>query len=238
MTFSPSKINTFYDCNRKYRLQYVDKIKVWEEQMPFFEKGTFYHHALEHYPNPPKKKFAFRLATALKQSEYKKQITDFIFTDEAQKLLSTEHYTEQRIYIDENWQPCKGRKNSMINGIVDYYTIEDDKVLIIDWKSGKVYKNKTEVQLMMYALWIFAKYPEINTVKAMYFYIEHEDRPSKTYHRKGLDELKSEFLDIINNINKEKDFKKNPSYNCKFCKFRDLHCNPYTELNNRRNDNE
>ena len=50
MKYSPysfSKIEVFEQCKNKFKLQYIDKIKTSSSNI-HLERGTFFHHLLEH----------------------------------------------------------------------------------------------------------------------------------------------------------------------------------------------
>ena len=117
-------------------------------------------------------------------------------------------------------------KKSLLNGIVDYFCFEEDTCIIIDWKTGKIYKNKGELQLKLYALWIFLKYPNINTVKSCYYYVEHEEQTEYVYKREELQQIKDFFLEKIKYISEIETFEKTPHVNCKYCDFNGRNCSP------------
>ena len=111
-------------------------------------------------------------------------------------------------------------------GYIDFIGKTDDNPIIIDWKTGKVYPDKSDDQLKIYALWLFSKNERINKIECLYYYVEHGKEQRYTYERKDLQNIEDYFTNKINSIESEKEFNKTISRNCQYCDYFDI-CKPY-----------
>jgi len=152
-----------------------------------------------------------------------------------QDLLKQEHAKEQQFFITENWGFTNWYPGSILNGKVDYFNINDGVGTIIDWKTGKYHKGAYRHQLEIYALFMFLKYPLIDTVEAALYYVDHDKLDEVTYTRDELDGLKTKFIDLINTIESEQEFRKSPGPLCSWCDVEKCgECNPFS-INNLNN---
>lgn len=225
--YSPSKLNVWTDCKRKYKYKYVDKIKVPFIPKPFFEKGTFYHQVLEFYPNKLPEPFNFKLSSKDDIKRYKLNLIDILKNNQIKRLLDISHISELKINY----------KDSEINfgGYIDYISISSKKAIIVDWKTGKIYKDKTDHQIKLYALWVFLHHSEIEVVKSGYYYLEHSKPVFIEYYRKDLEVIKQYFINTVNDIETCEDFTKSPHHNCDWCDFNNL-CKPFQMENSWRKE--
>ena len=79
MIFSPysfSKINLYEQCPRKYKFNYIDKIKTFEKNLAT-ERGSYIHLLLENDTKSKPSEFKFTLIDDEKQQECIKVYEDF-----------------------------------------------------------------------------------------------------------------------------------------------------------------
>lgn len=93
-------------------------------------------------------------------------------------------------------------------------------------KTGK-YKEpswQTYDQLVFYAIYFFQRYPNISKIKISYVYVEHADMENDLeLSREYLGVYVSVLMKLINNIETDVQFLKNPSKLCDYCNFK-IHC--------------
>ncbi len=215
--YSASKISIFDECPYKFKLQYVDRVKVPFVEKAFFEKGKFFHYAFQFYPNDVPKPFNFRLSSKSEIKEYVNILNDFLRNKEIRNLLLTEDENEREISFS-----FRKSNRVLFKGIIDYLSFRDDVAVIVDWKSGKNWNKilgKTDIQIPLYALWVLENYSNINRIDASYFYVEENDRDKTTFTREKLPELKDTFDNKINMIETEKEWCKTPHSFCKYCDY-------------------
>jgi len=192
-----------------------------------FERGSFLHATLEHYPNKDFKfKFHFK-----ELEEQKDQLVNLVYSkvnenSRLQKTLNNRVKAEQQFFLDFDLKVIKNKTNCLFNGYIDHieYDQENSEIILIDWKSGKTRGHSSLKQLHDYSLWVFEAFKNINTVRLMLWYIEQDDPIVETViYRDSLN--KNQLLDRIDTIEKTENFEINKSENCKWCDYIDI-CNP------------
>lgn len=230
--YSASKLNLFEDCRKKYWYTHVaEAIRVPAPPRKYFEKGNYFHYIFQHFPNaPPNDYNKFVISTVDDIKEYRQQIREILKNDNKLKsfLLNTEAERERWFYIGDDFNVYENKyENPMLfQGVIDYHFIDDKVMKIIDWKTGKVYKQKTDTQLKLYALWGFLAYPYIDSIETSYYYIEHGYETSHIFHRNELKDIQQSFDEQINRIEEEKEFPRNVTRFCNFCDYLEP-CKPF-----------
>jgi CRISPR/Cas system-associated exonuclease Cas4 (RecB family) len=232
--YSASKLAFFAECPKKFYFRYIEKPDIPKEpEKKFFEKGHFFHHVLRYYPD--KKPFYFRVSDSTDVDEYEKVLTRVLKSDRIIKLTREPCAREKSFKIFEGWQVAGGK--SLFRGYIDYLTVRLSKneAEIIDWKTGKVYPDKSSSQLMIYAIWLFLQDQEkgqgkINTITCSYYYLEHEQEITHVFHKKDIQDLIQHFDEQINTIEKEEEFPKKLNKWCHNCDFFD-YCDPHKPEN-------
>jgi len=219
--YSASKIKKFIECPRLFKYKYVDKIKVPFVPRIAFEKGNFFHYALEKYPAPQVKPFNFNLSKRSDIIEYGKQLKTILNTPEIKELLTTDERNVREQWL--NIMDTSGRIK-VINGKIDYLRfISESEMEIIDWKTGKQWGNDATLedpQILIYVIWAFKTYPEINRIRTSYYYIERDEKVSYTFEReKDYEPLKQKIFNLINSIESEENFVKTEHRFCHYCDY-------------------
>jgi CRISPR/Cas system-associated exonuclease Cas4 (RecB family) len=226
--YSPSKFNCFDGCPKEFEYRYIKRIKIFREPIVWFEKGTFIHWVMEHYPVFPEGGFEWKLADKKLRKEWTKLAMEFVKRPKIAYLLKHQLKAEQKIATDANFRP----KNSegwdhLLVGYVDHIGYDEDgTIILIDWKTGKSVV-KTHLQLQLYALWMFMASPELPKIRCQFNYLDQDEIDEFTYHREHLDDIKSFFINKIDEIESCTDFAKNPTRHCTHCDYVDR-CKPFT----------
>lgn len=234
--YSYTKIDTFQHCPFKYKLRYIKRIQENLDNNVAIHKGSLAHLVLERKVNnetdlndPELVELLLKLA---KEDTMKilKSVKKFINGDFFQALDLENGVAEQMFHLDSNLNPCT-KTEAFISGKIDYREIKDEYVLIIDWKTGKktlkeiqMYK-KNDLQLDLYALWALQKFPDMQTVHAMLYYIESEVADEKLYSREDIQMLKDRIMKNIDVIRETSDFTRNLGPLCDYCAYFADYCN-------------
>lgn len=220
MKYSPysfSKLSTHKQCNRKFKYNYIDKAPKSPMDMSALLKGGAVHSILEHYPNSSTHKLA---------PKYQYIADKFIQTNLGEKYLTQESIREFDFGLTKYLEPTEyGDKEAMFRGSVDFICTIDNVLHLIDFKTGKYKEPKWQSynQLMFYAIYFFQRYPNIDIIKISYVYIEHEDHENDMIlERKYLDTYVSELIDLINNVENDNEFIKNPTKLCNWCEYEEF----------------
>ena len=251
MKFTPysfSKMGSFHQCPRKFKLQYIDKIKIPFETNIALEKGKYLHHLIECDLKNEKGNFVFKLSKDEDKNKYRQIFNNFIVSPHYNFFKSLkEKYIEQGFslildpsrqgknkLIPENY---KNGKNVLVRGFIDFLAIKDDvnqkTAIIVDWKSGKYKEDQNEMQVMIYSIWAFLRFSQIEKVETYFYFIEHNKFVSRTYYREQLNELIKNMIDYIKPIEKASQFPKNITALCDWCPFKKFgHCDGEHDFGN------
>lgn len=84
--------------------------------------------------------------------------------------LPGKKFFERKLAVDKRWEPCeffapeaKGR------GIVDLLVVENDVASVVDYKTGKVKNDET--QLKLFCWFVSNEHPEVKTFKYRYIWL-------------------------------------------------------------------
>lgn len=241
MKYSPysfSKQDTYFSCPRKFKYQYIDKIKGVSDNRAL-EKGSYIHEKLENFimcvDEPPFETFIFKLLNKEEQKECEQIVKDVIETDfykkikqmgEKYKILVEEGFS----LVGKNWEPNiyspKDVDEVIYKGKIDLIILSGKKAICIDHKTGK-YKElqyQSYEQVMLYCIYIFKKYPQIEEIKCFYSYVEHDKRNEKVITRDELQKMEKHFKDKLQKIENDSKFDKNVTKLCNWCNFRHKFC--------------
>lgn len=155
--WSYSKIKNFETCPKRYWHYDVSK-DVKEPEGEALQYGNAVHAALaaallgEPLPNHFKNLQSW---------------VDRITTREG-KIL-----TEQKLAITDEFEPCDWfAKNAWYRGIADVIKITGRVALAIDWKTGKIVEDGSQLALM--AQCIFSHHPEVERIRTEFVWLKED----------------------------------------------------------------
>lgn len=211
--FSFSKIETFKKCKYNYKLRYIDKIKV-EKKNEALIFGSNIHYILED---------TSRIDEFDKSSREYNVAYNFINSPLGEDILKTNGVVEYEFFLDDKCAPTD-KDNGNFVGYIDRINVKNDKVELIDFKTGKykdqIYQNFA--QLITYSIFIFQRYPDIKSIVLRFVYVEHLKENTLVLKRESLDIYKNELLSDIDFINNEKIFEKTYTKLCGWCDYKDI----------------
>jgi len=226
--FSFSKINSFEMCPKKFEYNYIEKLRFFVPNMAT-ERGSYVHTLLENDTKSKPTTFKFTLIDDDMQQECISIYEKFTETEWGQFFMQADDAEAEVAFgvkkTDEGLVPCSYYdKEALFRGKIDHFFIFEGVVYVIDWKTGKISSFPAPLQLVMYAVWVFLKYPEINEVFSAFVYVEHptNDKMIKEYNftRDMLPKLIEKVIEKIINIEKATEFKKKESVLCNYCDYR------------------
>ena len=165
--FTYSQLDTFTTCPRKfYHLKVLKDVS--DPPTVHTEWGTKVHTALE---------YAVRDGVPLPEGMTQWQrIADKFRAAPGDKLL------EYKFAVGRDMQPAEWG-NAWSRGIADGVTINGTKALTYDWKTGK---RKPTDQLSLYAAYIFAHFPEVQTVATSFVWLKEGKLDNDKFERENL----------------------------------------------------
>lgn len=217
--YSFSRISCF-ECPRKFKYCYVDKIKPNKPISPALIRGARIHHLLEHFPE-----------SLTECSENEKTALLRFFSHNSAKFLNNLGIKSVREFgfgLDFDLNPCEySSKNCLFHGRIDLMLNIDGTLFLVDYKTGKAkdqaYQNFT--QLEYYSLYFFQKYPKINRVKIVFLYFDEDHANILEIPRNSVQKIKNSLLSNIQNIeitNTTHEYPRKISVLCKYCDFEDI----------------
>jgi len=219
--YSATKLKDFDTCPLLFRYKHVDRVKIPFVPKAFFEKGNFFHWALEHYPKAPAKPFKFNLSTDEDIEEYG-NILKSVLRTEVKTILTT--YEDQTRELKFKMADASGQL-TLFTGRIDFIAESKETCLIIDWKTGKNWNLGKDDQVKLYALWAFKHNQDLEYAECSYYYIEQNEQVSYIFKRdKDFKVLEEYFTDKINTIENERKFEYTPHRFCHNCDYLEM-CN-------------
>ena len=115
-----------------------------------------------------------------------------------------EKLAEEKMALDKSFQPAEW-DNAWTRGIADLLIVHGNKAATLDYKTGK---RKLTNQLMLYAAYTFAHYPEVETVTTGFVWLRDKKIDRETFTRADLPAIWALFLPKVHKLNAayEKDY--------------------------------
>lgn len=240
--YSHSKLSTFEQCQYKYKLKYIDKIKPEFEKSIEAHLGTCVHDTLEWI--------------------YKEVLASSIPTLDDAIIHYTEKWTTEdadEFVIVKKDLTAKDYFEKGINFVIDYYvahqpfdegTLELEKQVMIklgehyivgyidrisenketkeieihDYKTANTLPSKekieTDRQLALYSIAIKEIFGQNRKVKLIWHFLAHKTKITSTRTDEQLEQLKREILELIKTIEETEDFPKCKSMLCNWCEYK------------------
>lgn len=246
LPLSVSKVKTFDDCKAKYRYTYIEKLPRKEWSFHIF--GSFLHLVLEEFHGMSGEEDGTLMTKAFKKGleEYGKKL-DKGQKDEAWQILNKyliqkankeKHPDilglEKGFYIDiyDDDKP-----HVLLNGFIDKIQRDPDGVVhVADYKTTKNKKYLNDFfQLLTYSYVLMLEDPKLEKVRASFILLRHDfEFMTKEYTRDDVMVVQEKFIEYAEKIQKEKLWRPNPKFLCKFCDHLER-CEEGTEYLTKRN---
>ena len=239
MLFSPysfSRMSTFESCPKKFEFSYILKPPIEQKPQIALNKGSYIHHCLELYPTKPSEFFTLNEQQI---EEYNDIIKNYLNSEVSINILSEINIGKEIDFgLTKDFKMCSfNDKSALMRGSIDrlnMYGNNQDKLHVVDYKSGKVKEEKWQSykQVMLYAIWIFRNpiFNSVQEVKGGYVYVEHNVTNDKIFYRNELLDYINEYIKTIKSIEHAGEinsFSKKETRLCDWCDYKTL-CN---ELN-------
>ena len=86
--------------------------------------------------------------------------------------LPGEKFFEQRLAVDEKWEPCEFfAPGACGRGVVDLLVVNGAEAVIVDYKTGK--QKTDETQLNLFCWFVGHKHPAVETFKYRYVWLKN-----------------------------------------------------------------
>ncbi len=220
--YSFSKMDCWKSCPRKFKLNYIDKIRFDGGSLAL-ERGSYIHHLLEHeiLTDPE-----YKTTNVLTQTEKDKCdiiVKEFCESKLGKQMVGMETVSKERdISLSYKLKPNGyWDKDSLIRGSADKIGKGARDFHTVDWKSGGYNEAfpKSNDQIMFYGMHFLIENPDVDKIYGHYVFIEHQAKTSYTFFRKDLNTYLKKYLRWIKEIEQDTEFNKNPTTLCYYCDY-------------------
>lgn len=186
MPLSFSRLSTFEQCPAQFDYLYVSK-RVQSTSNEAADYGDRVHKVLEAYGllASDEERIVMRAKAALEEKSTLEQWGGLV-----DKILARpgEKYFEYQMAVNRQLQPVDWfAKDVWIRSIADVLVVDGDTAYCLDYKTGKVKDNPTQLQLFAaMVMWLF---PQVNTVKTSFIWLKFNETTNAKYERRFLDSL-------------------------------------------------
>jgi len=226
--WNKSKIRDFKFCPYYFKLRYLDKVKIVDENIL---KGVNVHDIIATYYKEKKEINYFSLINIGSIKDYLNTFVEFEIKRKkegfnvilVEKTFNVNVYLEQLVINDEAYNYLnKIGNNLIINGKIDLLLRKDDKYYIVDFKTGKSEEDFFYVWLLFKALNIEANLITINLLNSERKEIEFSKKSVEMYEKELFKRISLIVEEIYNSIQTNK-WKKDKR-KCNSCIFKE-YCN-------------
>ena len=198
-----SKLDTYRDCPKKFFFQFIQKLP--QPSSPAMERGSNMHEAIEMYLNG--------WAKTLPEN-----LTEWVVPLDV--LKTKDFQAEQALGFDKNWTPLKDwfQSGVWLRAKMDAKYIQDGMLTVIDFKSGKYRVPSTE-QVELYAIAGSALHPEVEKVKAEFWFLDSGDIYTRDYTKPELLQLRKKYENYVAPIYADTVWEATPSSACRWCTY-------------------
>jgi len=202
---SYSRIGDYKKCPRLAKYKHIDKIKTPENQAML--RGKELHKQAEEY-------------IQLKDPQVNPPTALWNVVQQMRELAAlTDPQTELQMAVTVDWEPCGWFDATVyLRAVVDVLSISGPEALVVDHKTGKIYDGHSE-QAKIYGAFILACYPDVQTVKVKFLYIDQGTDADYFYNRSELEALKAPWDEIMATMRADDIFPTNPGRACNWCDF-------------------
>ena len=198
-----SKLDTYRTCPQKFFYQFVAKLP--QPGSAAMDRGSKMHENIEMYLNGWTQELLPELG------EWKEQLDE---------LKKKDFKAEQALGFDKNWKLLSDwfQPGVWLRAKMDAKYIEDGKLVVIDFKSGKYRLPSTE-QVELYAVAGSAMHPEIETVVAEFWFLDTGDFYKREYTKAALLDLRKQYENYVRPIYADTVWTPAPSAECRWCSY-------------------
>ena len=226
MPLSFSRLSTFEQCEAQFDYLYVSK-RVANQSNDASDYGDRVHKVLEAYGKGT-------LDEAALSDEGKQTLKRWGPLVDKITSRPGDKFFEHQMSVTRKLQPTGWfDKDVWIRSIADVLVVNGDTAYCLDYKTGKVKENPTQLQL--FAAMVMWHFPEVQKVKTSFLWLKYDDATNATYERRFLDALwrgmEPRFTKVQDIIDLGV-FKTKPSGLCPWCPAKDI-C-PDARLKGRR----
>lgn len=216
MPLSFSRLSTFENCPAQFDYVYVSK-RVKDQPNEASEYGDRVHKVLE-------AKGKGELDESKLSEEGKRTLAQWGDLVDMVTSKPGDKYFEHQMAVNGDLQPVDWfAKDVWIRSIADVLVVNGTTAYCLDYKTGKVKENPTQLQL--FAAMVFWHFPEVYTVKTSFLWLKFNETTSARYERRFLSGLWAALRPRFDKVQETIDlgvFPSKPSGLCPWCPAKEI----------------
>jgi len=232
ISWSYSKLKKYQECPRAFKLSYIDKIEAPTETVNLV--GKLAHQCFYLYTQHLVKNKLRTDVDAMPQIVENILSSANVFNDDltqeieslAEKFargfiidFNTFYGAELKLAIDEEGNEVNWKDNNVFfRSILDRIDIEDNRVLVTDYKTGWEI-TKDRAQLETYAWMAKTIFPQIDTFYVENYFVRYNSKRYSELTTEDVERAKRRVKRIIKKIENDEEFLPNPSTRCSWCPY-------------------
>ena len=222
IALSYSRLSCFEQCESKFNYLYVDKT-VKDSDNEFTIYGTRVHEALEVY-GKAKGEGTAEAQQVLSDGKKFEEVAKHLPMVDAMLSKPGEKYFEHQMALKADKTPCDWFDPTVwLRGIADVLIVHNDTAFVIDWKTGKVKDNPT--QLKLFACMVMEHFPQVQRVKTAFVWLGYNEITSQTFSREHLQDMWATLtprMDAVQQAVTLGFFRSKPTGLCNWCPAKDV----------------
>jgi putative RecB family exonuclease len=242
--YSHSRISTFEQCKYKFKLQYIDKVKVDVPTTVEAFMGDLVHRTLEKLYSDLKFQKLNTKKDLIKffNETWKKEWVDEILIVKA-GLTSDNYRMMGEKFISDYYGHYQPFDDMTIMGLetqdrmplsdgnqwhvrIDKFGFKDGVYYICDYKTNSRMKDQEEAdsdrQLAMYSIWAKDKFKDAKKVILKWYMLAFDKEVTSERSDKELEKLQNEIVSKIKEIESATDYPTNVTALCNYCVFKGI----------------
>ncbi|MDO9027248.1 MAG: PD-(D/E)XK nuclease family protein [Candidatus Roizmanbacteria bacterium] len=240
LKLSPSKIATYKQCPLKYKCEIDTQIrKAYKQETPPLTFGNLIHGCLnDFFKRVDKSQRNFETLRKLFEEKFKKNFEKhrkifktkeniIQYVKEAHRQFKTfisSKFVKGNPFLIEEFPIYRLNQELELGGKFDRVDLVNDKLTLIDYKTGKYSDEKYEdnrFQLDFYEYLLAKIYPKYQVAKKILFYLK-ENKVEKYEKSEDLNQVEKEIVDIADTIKDDTELKPRRNSLCSFCDYREI----------------
>ncbi len=242
LKYSHSKLNYYETCPLKFKLAYIDEIKVEEEGIEAF-LGSRFHEAMEKlYGELKFKTMTLDEVKAYYEERWKKNFHEKVVIV-AEGRTAEDYFRLGLKFIEDYYRryypfnqnrvlgleqfieiELEGKRRYVLQGYVDRIDLTPDGIFEIhDYKTGGSLPEQAQAdadrQLALYQLGVKKKWPWAEKFRLVWHYVAFDLEISSTRTPENLEDLKRKIIELIEKIEEDREFPPKESHLCNWCAF-------------------
>ncbi len=243
-TYSHSRLETYENCPRLYKLQYIDKIEIEETESVEAFLGSRVHEALEKLYKDVRMTKIPTLDEILEFYEkawdenwhdgvniVRKDYTPENYRELGRRCISEYYgkyypFDESRTIAVEHvvFFPLDNDRNYWIRGVIDRLSVAKDGTYEIhDYKTSGRLPTQEQVdsdrQLALYHIAIKRMWPDVKQIELVWHYLVFGKEMRSRRSADDLAKLKQEVMELIKKIENDTEFRPKESALCDWCAY-------------------